>query len=358
MSALKTLPPGSTIGIIGGGQLGRMTALAAARLGYRTHVYTPERDSPAAQVTDRTTQAAYDDAVALAAFGAAVDVVTFEFENIPVEALSRLEQIVPVHPSPKVLRVTQDRLREKDFVTRLGLETTRYRGVTSFDMLGQTVAEIGRPAVLKSTRMGYDGKGQAKILPDTDLGQAWRQMGAQIGIVEAFVDFAFECSVIVARGQDGAMACYPAVENRHENHILSETLVPARMSAELLAEADRMGRAIAEGLDLVGLIAVELFATRDGRLLVNELAPRPHNSGHWSMDFSATSQFEQLVRAVCGLPLGDPDALAPCRMVNLIGDQALDWQRWLATPGARLHLYGKAEVRPGRKMGHVNLPQD
>jgi 5-(carboxyamino)imidazole ribonucleotide synthase len=347
------LPPGSTIGIVGGGQLGRMTAQAAARLGYRSHVFTPEDDAPASQVATRTTLAAYEDLAALDAFAGTVDVVTYEFENIPFEPVARLAERRPVLPGPRVLRITQDRLREKDFVSRLGIATTRYRAVTSFQALASAVADVGRPAVLKSTRMGYDGKGQAKIDSDQDLALAWRQMGAPVGILERFVDFAYEASVIVARAADGSIRCFPPVENRHENHILSMTVVPAPMTAETAAAAEALARRIAEAIELVGLICVELFVTHDGQLLVNELAPRPHNSGHWTLDACVTSQFEQLIRAIAGLPLGSTERLADAVMENLIGDQAGRWLEILADPRAKLHLYGKTEARPGRKMGHV-----
>ena len=347
------LPPGSTIGIMGGGQLGRMTAMAAARLGYRTVILTPEPDSPAAQVTDRTIFADYTDEEALARFADLVDVATYEFENVPTEPVTWLAERIPVRPGARVLRVAQDRLREKDFITRLGIGTTRYRGASSFAQLRGVLADIGRPAVLKSTTLGYDGKGQATIHEDTDLALAWRQMGAAVGIVEQFVDFAYEASIIVARGQDGAMSCFAPVENRHRNHILAETIVPAPMSPETAAEADRIARTIAEALDLVGLVCVELFVTRDGALLVNEIAPRPHNSGHWTIDACVTSQFEQLVRAVTGLPLGSTERLADARMENLLGDEIERWQEILSDPRAKLHLYGKTEARPGRKMGHV-----
>lgn len=349
------IAPGSTIGILGGGQLGRMTAIAAANLGYRVHVYAPEANPPAAQVANVTTTAPYEDKVALGAFADACDVITYEFENIPAEPVSWLAEKKPVRPNPRVLKITQDRLNEKDFLGKIGIATTRYRGVGSFDMLSGIVDEVGRPCVLKSTRMGYDGKGQAKIMADTQLGLAWRQMGAGIGIVEKFVDFAYEASVIVARGLDGAVATYVPVENRHSNHILAETIVPAPMPPAKIAEAEAMARTIAEQIDLVGVLCVELFVTVDGTLMVNELAPRPHNSGHWSIDGAVTSQFEQLIRAICGLPLGSTDRVADCVMRNLIGEEVHLWPELLKEPRAKLHLYGKAEAREGRKMGHVTI---
>jgi 5-(carboxyamino)imidazole ribonucleotide synthase len=347
------LPPGSTIGILGGGQLGRMTALAAARLGYRTVILTPERESPASQVTDRTILADYDDYEALARFAELVEVATYEFENVPVEPVNWLAERIPVRPGARALRIAQDRLREKDFITRLGIGTTRYRAATSFGALPNVLADIGRPAVLKSTMLGYDGKGQATIRDDTDLGLAWRQMGAGTGIIEKFVDFAYEASIIVARGIDGAMSCFAPVENRHRNHILAETIVPAPMAPETIAAAEAIARRIAEALELVGLVCVELFVTHDGALLVNEIAPRPHNSGHWTIDACVTSQFEQLVRAMTGLPLGSTERLADAKMENLLGDDIERWPEILADPRAKLHLYGKTEARPGRKMGHV-----
>ncbi len=353
MSLAPPLPPGSTIGILGGGQLGRMTAMAAAQLGYRTHVLTPDADAPASHVATATTRGAYADPAALEAFAADIDVVTYEFENVPIEPVLWLAERRPVRPGPRVLRVCQDRLREKDFLNRIGVPTTRYRGVTSFAMLGAAVADIGMPAVLKTTRLGYDGHGQAKIASAADLANAWRQMGSGVGILEAFVDFAYEASVIVARGPDGAMACFPPAENRHANHILKVSRVPSPMSPATLAEADRIARLIAESLDLVGLLCIELFVLADGSLVANELAPRPHNSGHWTLDACVTSQFEQTVRAIAGLPLGSTERLADAEMENLLGDEVLQAPALLADPRAKLHLYGKAEARPGRKMGHV-----
>ena len=347
------LPPGSTIGILGGGQLGRMTALAAARLGYRCHIYTPETDSPGAQVSAAATVAAYDDRAALAAFADACDVVTFEFENVPAETAAVLADHTLVRPGPNCLAIAQDRLVEKDFVNRFA-PTTPYRPVTSAAELADAVAAIGRPAVLKTARMGYDGKGQVLIGPDTDLAAAWAEMGSGVGILEGFVDLALEVSVITARGHDGARATYPVVENRHVHHILDTTLAPARLPADQTAKAVAIAHALADGIGMVGLLAVEMFITRDGQVLVNEMAPRPHNSGHWTMDACVTCQFEQLVRAVCGLPLGTTEPHHDAVMKNLIGDEVNAWPDLLAEPGAHLHLYGKGEARPGRKMGHVN----
>lgn len=354
MSPAVPLPPGSTIGMLGGGQLGRMTALAAAHLGYRIHVFCPDPESPCAQVCAAETLSSYEDAAALTAFARQVDVVTLEFENVPVSALETLAPLVPVRPGPQALAVCQDRLDEKRFVRDCGIGTAPYAPVGSLEELTAALAEIGRPAVLKARRLGYDGKSQALIGADSDPAEAWDRIGRAPAILEGLVTFSRELSVIAARGPGGQTACYPAVENRHAHHILSETLAPApNLSPELATQAETLARTLIDRLDLVGLLAVELFETADGRLLVNELAPRPHNSGHWTIDACATSQFEQLVRSVCGLPLGTTDVTAPAVMTNLLGDQADRWPEILAEPGAQLHLYGKGEARQGRKMGHV-----
>ncbi len=344
---------GATIGILGGGQLGRMTALAAAPLGYRCHIFCPEHDSPAKQVTPLATTAEYDDRAALAAFAAAVDIVTFEFENVPAESAEFLARLKPVRPGPEVLRVAQDRLREKNFLRSIEVATARYREVTSEEALVRAVRDIGPQAVLKTVRLGYDGKGQVMIRPDSDLAAAWRQMGADLGILESFVDFACEISVIVARGADGASSTYVPVENRHRHHILDTTIAPARIAPDLAARAEAIARHIADELEVIGLLAVEMFVTRQGEVLVNEIAPRPHNSGHWTIDACITSQFEQYVRAICGLPLGSPERHSDAVMKNLIGDEVMTWREALADPAAKLHLYGKGAPRPGRKMGHV-----
>lgn len=353
MADVRRLPPNSTIGIFGGGQLGRMTAMAAARLGYKCHIYAPEKAGPASQVSAASTVAAYDDAGALEAFARAVDVVTLEFENIPVEAVRRVAKITPVFPGSDVLEVAQDRAREKSFCNGIGVATAPWAEVTDPSSLERAVGTIGRPAVLKSARFGYDGKGQAGIEATSDLSQALQTVGADRCVLEGWVDFACEISVIVARAMDGAMASWPAVENHHVSHILDTTIAPARVSAEVADRAEGIARHIAREIGLVGVLGVEMFVTRDGEVLVNELAPRPHNSGHWTIDACATSQFEQLVRAVCGLPLGSTERHSDAVMKNLIGGEVDDWPKLLAEPGARLHLYGKAETRPGRKMGHV-----
>lgn len=347
------LAPGATIGIVGGGQLGRMTTLAAARLGYRCHVLTPEPDAPAVQVTNRATIARYDDPAALAGFARAVDVVTIEFENLPLEPLADLARTTPMRPSPEVLAICQDRLKEKDFLRRIGVATAPYWAIRDAVDLARALDEHGAQAILKTTRFGYDGKGQLPLAPGADVAEAWARHGGGDAVLEGWVDFAAEISVITARDQDGRQVSYPPVENRHQDQILARTIAPAPIARPLAAAARALAERIALALEVVGLLAVEMFLTRNGRLLVNELAPRPHNSGHWTIDACAVSQFEQLVRAVCGLPLGDPGVLAGAVMDNLLGQAVEAWPALLAEPGARLHLYGKGEVRAGRKLGHV-----
>lgn len=354
-----TLPPGATIGILGGGQLGRMTALAAANLGYRCHIFCQSADEPAAQVAAQTTLAAFTDSDAISAFAQAVDVATLEFENVPIVTLERIAGITPVYPAPSVQAVAQNRLKEKTFANELGIATAPFRAVSSVADLRSAIAEIGTPSVLKTVRMGYDGKGQVAIRTDTDPEVAWAESGAGPdtggGILEGFVDFDCEISVIVARGTDGDSEAYFPVENRHANHILDETIAPADVSATTIQRANEIAIGLAEGLDVVGLLAIEMFVTSSGEVLVNEIAPRPHNSGHWTMDACRTGQFEQLVRAICGLPLGDASRRCDAVMKNLIGDAVDNWADYLTDPRARLHLYGKSETRPGRKMGHVNF---
>ena len=347
------IAPGGTIGILGGGQLGRMTALAAASLGYRCHIFCPEQESPAALVSAAATVAPYADEAALARFAAAVDVITFEFENVPAESAEYIAERRPFFPSPKILRVAQDRLKEKDFLRSIGVATARYHEVTGEESLARAVRDIGPRCVLKTVRLGYDGKGQVAIRPDSDLGAAWHAMGTALGIVESFVDFRCEISVIVARNASGGWASYVPVENQHVNHILDTTIAPARIAPEIAMRAEAVARHVAGDLDLVGLLAVEMFVTGDGEVLVNELAPRPHNSGHWTIDACYTSQFEQFVRAICDLPLGSPERHSDAVMKNLIGDDIAKWREAITEPMAKLHLYGKDEAKPGRKMGHV-----
>ncbi|MGB0681953.1 MAG: 5-(carboxyamino)imidazole ribonucleotide synthase [Magnetovibrionaceae bacterium] len=352
--APEALAPGSTIGIIGGGQLGRMTALAAAELGYDCHIFTPESDSPAARVAKTDTVAAYDDRSALEAFAREVDVVTFEFENIPFESVQLLEDLVPVRPGWDALRVSQDRLVEKEFLNSLGIETAEFRAVGSLEDLARATIEVGRPSILKTRRMGYDGKGQVRIDPDTDLAEAIEVLGGTPGILEGFVPFACEVSVVVARSIAGEVRVFACSENDHRHHILHTSTVPAGIAPELAARAEEFGLRVARGLSLVGLVALELFVTQDGRLIANEIAPRPHNSGHWTMDACAQGQFHQFVRAVAGLPLASPERHSDVVMTNLIGDDMESWPALLAETGAIPHFYGKREARKGRKMGHVN----
>lgn len=348
------LPPNAVIGIIGGGQLGRMAALAAARLGYRCHILTPEAESPASQVAAATTLAAYDDPSALARFAAASDVVTFEFENVSAAALDLLTTLKPVRPSPAVLRMSQDRIAEKSFLNSAGVPTAPWHAVASRAELAEAVGLIGLPAVLKTTRLGYDGKGQALLERPEDLDAAFASLAPKPLILEGFVDFACEISVIAARGEDGHAVAFDVVQNHHRHHILDLTLAPAPIPPETAARATEIALRLTEALDLVGLIAVEMFVDRDGNVLANETAPRPHNSGHWTIDACGVSQFELFIRAIAGLPLLDPVRHSDAVMKNLVGPEELAlWPSVLASPGLIPHLYGKAEARPGRKMGHV-----
>ena len=347
------LAPGATIGILGGGQLGRMTALAAARLGYRCHIFADEGDSPAAQVCGAATVAEFSDREALERFAGAIDIATFEFENIPAAAVQRVAALKPVLPRPEILEIAQDRLREKDFLRTIGIQTTAYREISDPTVLLRAMRDLGYPAVLKTVRLGYDGKGQVTLTPEIKAEEAWRRMGGEIGILESFVDFICEISVIVARGADGAWAAYPPVENQHVNHVLDTTIAPARIPAETAMRSEEIARHVAEKLNLVGVLAVEMFVTQAGELLVNEIAPRPHNSGHWTIDACCTSQFEQLVRAICGLPLGSVEHHSDALMRNLLGSDVANWRDALNDPLAKLHLYGKTEIQPGRKMGHI-----
>ncbi len=347
------IAPGSTIGILGGGQLGRMMAIAASEMGYRTHIFCPESDPPAGQVTNLVTIAEYDDKKALDAFAKSVDVVTLEFENVPVEAVEYLSKKVPVRPGANVLKIAQDRLLEKDFARGLKIPTAKYEAVDSSDGLEKAADKSGLPGILKTRRMGYDGKGQFKIKKKSDLQDAWKALGGVPLILEKMVDFKLEVSVIVARSPSGEVVTYPVVENRHKNHILDETIVPAPIYPKLVKSATLMARKMAQQIKLQGLMAVEMFVGNDGVIYMNEIAPRPHNSGHWSIDAAVTSQFEQSIRAACDLPLGSAAMLAPARMKNLLGDMVDQFATYLNDPCAKLHLYGKADAKPGRKMGHV-----
>jgi 5-(carboxyamino)imidazole ribonucleotide synthase len=349
------LRPGAVIGIVGGGQLGRMSAMAAARLGYLVHIYDPEPGGPAAQVSAFSTVADYTDQAALRRFAEAVDVVTFEFENVPAAGLELLASIRPVRPGPEVLRISQDRVLEKGFLNRIGVPTAPWAPVEDAAGLADALRRLGLPAVLKTTRLGYDGKGQAMLREAADVEAAFARLAPKPLVLEAFVDFACEISVVVARGADGTLVSFDPVENRHKDHILDMTLAPAPLPLEMLAEATRLARLVAERLELVGLLAVEMFVTADGRLLANEIAPRPHNSGHWTLDACPASQFEMHVRAIAGLPLPPAARHSDAVMKNLVGpDDMAAWDAILATPGLIPHHYGKSEARAGRKMGHFN----
>ncbi len=351
MADLPVLALGDTIGILGGGQLGRMLAEDATKLGLRSHVYAPEADSCAFAAADAQTIAAYEDEVALARFAAAVDLVTYEFENIPAATARFIAARKPVLPDPEVLETTQDRLAEKEFVAGLGIGTAPFAEVHSRADLEAALEQIGVPAVLKTRRLGYDGKGQAAIRAPAEAADAWHAVGAHPSILEGFIDFAREISVVAARGRTGEIVAYEPIENDHRNHILHHSRVPAAISPALAEEAVAVTKLIAGALGYVGVLAVEMFVTRDGRLLVNELAPRVHNSGHWTLDGASVSQFEQHLRAISGWPLAHPRRLGKVEMTNLIGEEVNSAPP--PTASVAVHLYGKREARPGRKMGHV-----
>ena len=350
------LKPGDTIGILGGGQLGRMLAMAAARLGLRCQVFSPDPDSPAFEVVLNATCAEYADVEALELFANDVDVITYEFENIPAAAAMILGARRPVLPERKILETTQDRLAEKDFVKRLGVATADYADVTSAASLRVAITRIGLPAVIKTRRFGYDGKGQAIIREGDDPDRIWTALGTKSAILEAFIPFEREISVIAARSADGHVECYDVTENEHRDHILKVSRAPAAIPDNLAAEARSIAEKIAGALDYVGVLAVEMFVLNDRggpRVLVNEIAPRVHNSGHWTLDGATISQFEQHIRAIAGWPLGRPVRHGHVTMTNLIGDEINGYEAWLSVPGATVHLYGKGPPRPGRKMGHV-----
>lgn len=355
---MSALPPGSVIGILGGGQLGRMLALAAAGLGFKTHIFAPEADSPAFDVATARTVAAYEDTAALEAFAKNIAVATYEFENIPVATVEFLAARIPVRPGAKALACAQDRINEKTLARDLGAETAPFAAVASYSELLNSIDSIGIPSVLKTRRFGYDGKGQAKILKPEDAASAWAMMKDQPSILEGFVAFQSEVSVIAARALDGAFRAFDVTENEHRNHILHRSVAPARLSLTVAADAVGIAQRIADCLDYVGVFAIEFFALEqagDVVLYVNEMAPRVHNSGHWTQDGADTSQFEQHIRAIAGWPLGSAALRsAGAEMINLIGDDVLRWREIAADQGACLHHYGKREARPGRKMGHVN----
>jgi 5-(carboxyamino)imidazole ribonucleotide synthase len=349
--------PGAVIGVLGSGQLGRMFAIAARRLGYRVHVLSPDSDTPTGQVADVEVRAAYDDLDAVRAFASEVAVVTFEFENVPAATAAAAAERAPVRPDGSVLHVCQERLRERAFLAAAGLPQPAFAAVRAPDELRAGLERVGTPAVLKTAAFGYDGKGQARVTSPAEAEAAFQAAGGQPCVLEAFVDFAREVSVVAARGQDGSFAHYGVIENAHRRHILDVSVSPAQLPRTLQAHAVALAHAVLEALDVVGLLCVEMFETKDGALLVNELAPRPHNSGHLTLDACLTSQFEQQLRAVCGLPLGATEQVRPAAMANLLGDLWAegepDWPAALALPDVKLHLYGKAEPRPGRKMGHL-----
>jgi 5-(carboxyamino)imidazole ribonucleotide synthase len=351
------IAPGSVVGVLGSGQLGRMFAIAARRMGYRVHTLSPDYDTPTGQVADLEVQAAYDDLDAVREFARGVAVVTFEFENVAAGATEAAAEHAPVRPAGSVLHTTQNRLREKAFLAGAGFPVTPFAPVRSLEDLSAALAALGTPAVLKTAGWGYDGKGQVKFASLEDAPAAWEAVGGQESVLEAFVDFEREVSVVAARGLDGSFAHFGVIENRHSRHILDVSIAPAAVSPRVALDAVEIARGILEGLSVVGVLCVEMFLTRDGRLLVNELAPRPHNSGHLTFDASVTSQFEQQLRAITGLALGSTELLRPAAMANLLGDLwqngEPDWAAACRHPDVKLHLYGKADARPGRKMGHL-----
>lgn len=353
----RPILPGSTLGVMGSGQLGRMFAIAARRLGYRVHTFSPEYDTPTGQVADKEVTAGYDDEAAVRAFARAVAVLTFEFENIPSRTVAWAAEHCPVRPAGEVLHICQHRLREKEFLSGSGLPVAPFRRVESAAQLADAARELGLPGVLKTAAFGYDGKGQRKLAPGDDLAAAWQPFDGAAAVLEKFITFEREISVMVARGLDGAVATWPVFENEHANHILDVTYCPARIPAEVADRARELAVRVAEALQLVGVLAVEMFLQPGGQILINELAPRPHNSGHLTFDACVTSQFEQQVRAVCGLPLGDTALLRPAAMANLLGDVWAkgepNWPALLKLASVKLHLYGKAAAKPGRKMGHL-----
>ncbi|MEQ1921228.1 MAG: 5-(carboxyamino)imidazole ribonucleotide synthase [Pyrinomonadaceae bacterium] len=355
----KVILPNSTIGVFGSGQLGRMFAIEARKMGYRVHTYSPESDTPTGQVADIETVAAYDNLYEVRTFAQSVDVVTFEFENVPSECVQAAAEFIDVFPKGEILHTTQNRLREKTFLSNNGFPVTPFRHIITLDDLKNAVAELGTPCVLKTAGFGYDGKGQSKTKTAEDIETAFAALNGNDAVLEAFVDFEKEVSVVCARDQDGSFAHYGVIENEHTNHILDISFSPGNVSTATHNNAVEITRSIAETLDYVGTLCVEFFLTKDDRLLVNELAPRPHNSGHLTFGPCVTSQFEQQLRAVCGLPLGSTEFYRPAAMANLLGDVwengEPDWSAALSDPDIKLHLYGKTEPRKGRKMGHLTV---
>ncbi|NEX46947.1 5-(carboxyamino)imidazole ribonucleotide synthase [Pseudotabrizicola algicola] len=349
----EPLRPGATIGILGGGQLGRMLSVAASRLGFQCHIYEPGAAPPAGHVAAQVTTAPYEDLAALRAFAQSVDVITYEFENVPTASLDALEALRPIRPNRRALAVSQERVAEKDFLTGLGLQTAPYARVTDLAALEQALERIGTPAILKTTRLGYDGKGQARIMTSEDAPAAWEAMAGAEAVLEGFIDFSHEVSVIAARGLDGSVACYDPGENVHRAGILHTTTLPARLSPGQRTDAVLIAARILNALDYVGVMGVELFVTPQG-LIVNEIAPRVHNSGHWTQAGCAVDQFEQHIRAIAGWPLGDGSRYADVVMENLIGSDVDRVPGLSRERNCQIHLYGKSEVKQGRKMGHVN----
>ncbi len=355
--SVEPILPGSAIGVLGSGQLGRMFAIAARRMGYRVHTLSPDEDTPTGQVADVEINAPYENLDAICKFASGVSVVTFEFENVPADTAAAAETCAPVRPSGNILHITQHRLREKTFLSQSGLPVTEFRRVSSLEKLRSAAEEIGLPAILKTADFGYDGKGQYRIRTADDFDAAWRAVGEREAVLEAFVDFDCEISVVAARSVTGDFVHYGAIENQHQNGILDISVAPARVPRTIAAAAVEIAREVLEKLGVVGVLCVEFFVRKDGGLLINELAPRPHNSGHFSFDASVTSQFEQQLRAVCALPLGSTEQLIPAAMANLLGDiwngGDPDWSAAAGIPDVKLHLYGKLAARPGRKMGHL-----
>ncbi|MDR1990126.1 MAG: 5-(carboxyamino)imidazole ribonucleotide synthase [Acidobacteriaceae bacterium] len=349
--------PGATVGVLGGGQLGRMFAMAARRMGYRVHCLAPEYDTPTGQIADLEVVAPYDDLDRICEFARGVDVVTFEFENVSADAVAAAEAHALVRPNGRSLHIAQHRVREKTFLRDCGLPVAPFAAVSRNDDLESAVRRIGRPSVLKTAAFGYDGKGQVMITADTDPQQAWTDLGGHESVLEAFIDLDREISMVAARGVDGHVELFAPFENVHRHHILDVTTAPAGISERMAREAAEIARVVVERLDYVGVLCVEFFVASDGRLLINEIAPRPHNSGHLTFDACRTSQFEQQVRAICGLSLGSPELLQPAAMANLLGDLWAngepDWLAVSAFTDVKVHLYGKMSARPGRKMGHL-----
>jgi 5-(carboxyamino)imidazole ribonucleotide synthase len=352
------IEPGATLGVVGGGQLGRMFALRARAMGYRVAVLEPDPRSPAGAAADVHLAAAYDDPAALAELARVADAITIEFENVPADALALLARTRPVRPDSRAVAIAQERIAEKRHIMDAGFRTAPFRAVRTAQELARAVAVVGTPALLKTARRGYDGKGQVPVQSREDAAAAWRSLGEVPCVLEQRLALELEISVVLARGTDGRVAAFPPGENRHRNGILETTVVPARIPPALAIRAQELATAVARSLDYVGVMGVELFVADGGQLYVNEIAPRPHNSGHYTIDACAVDQFEQQVRALCEAPLGTPELLSPVAMVNLLGDLWAGgtpaWERALAFPGVRLHLYGKAQPRPGRKMGHIN----